>query len=146
MKKSTAFLLVWLLTQIAVGTGQAQQIAVIAHKSVPADTLSATRLLDLYTCDVQSWSDDQPVVVFDLKPRTAVKETFYRFIGKSPSRMKSVWMKKMLSGEGNPPASLKTEEELLQKVASTPGAIGYVDRTRVGDQVKVLLVIDPPKR
>ncbi|MBT4497534.1 MAG: hypothetical protein HOC74_07425 [Gemmatimonadetes bacterium] len=146
MKKSTAFLLLLWLMLIAVRTGQAQQIAVIAHKSVSADTLTAARLLDLYTCDVQAWSDDQPVVVFDLKPRTAVKEAFYRFIGKSPSRMKSVWMKKMLSGEGDPPTSLKTEEELLRKVAATPGAIGYVDKTRVDDQVKMLLVIDPKKR
>ena len=55
--------------------------------------------------------------------------------------MKSIWLKKMLSGEGDPPESMKTEEEMLKKVALTPGAIGFVSQARASDEVKTLILI-----
>jgi ABC-type phosphate transport system substrate-binding protein len=71
-----------------------------------------------------------------------VKKTFYKYLGKSSSRMKSIWLKRMLSGEGDPPQAFKSEEELLQKVMLTPGAVGFVATEKVNEQVKVLVVIE----
>lgn len=122
------------------------QIVVIAHKSVPVDTIKKSVLLDLYACDMKKWSDGQPVIVFDLKPQSAVKLAFYSYLGKSSSRMKSIWLKKLLSGEGDPPEAMNSEEELLAKVMATAGAIGFVSKNKVHDKVKVLLEInDAPK-
>ena len=123
-------------------SGASAQVAVIVHKSVPADSIKKYELLDLYTGDIRVWDDDRPVVVFDLKPRGDIRKTFYKYLGKSSSRMKSIWMKNMLSGEGDPPESVKSEEEILEKVASTPGAIGFVNHVLVNSDVKTLLVIE----
>ena len=121
------------------------QVAVIAHKSVPVDTIKKSELLDFYTGDIKKWHDEQPVVILDLKPRGDTKKAFYKFLGKSPSRMKSIWLKMMLSGEGDPPLSMRSEDELLQKVASTPGAIGFVSQRRVTGDVKTLFLIEKEK-
>ncbi len=127
---------------ILMGWQAAQaQVAVIAHKAVPVDQISSAELLDFYTGDIKLWGNDEAVIVFDLKPKGEVKEVFYKYLGKSPSRMKSVWMKKLLSGEGDPPESMKTEKELLEKVMETPGSIGFVAEDKVTDDVKVLAVI-----
>ena len=123
-------------------TSAADSVAVIAHPSVPEKELNKTKLLDIYSGDVKNWSDGRPVVVLDLKPTGDIKETFYKFIGKSPSRMKSVWMKRMLSGEGDPPQAVESEAEMVRKVASTPGAIGFVSRAAVNDTVKTLAIIE----
>ncbi len=117
------------------------QVAVIAHPSVPIDQIERTELEDFYTGDIRKWSNGEPVIVFDLKLKSDVKKTFYSFLGKSTSRMKSIWMKNMLSGEGNPPEALKTEEDLLEKVAATPGSIGFISETKANGSVKVLIVI-----
>lgn len=117
------------------------QVAVIANKSVPVDEVSSQQLLDFYTGDVKLWENKDPVIVTDLKPEGEVKALFYEYLGKSPSRMKSIWLKKMLSGEGDPPEALKSENEVLQKVSSTPGAIGFVSEASVTDEVKVLVII-----
>lgn len=128
---------------LLAGSGShAGQIAVIAHKSVPVDTISAIQLLDLYTGDRRFWSDGQPATVFDLKIKGEARDTFYRFLGKKPSRMKSIWMKKMLLGEGAPPPALASEDELSQEVASTAGAVGFVSLAKVTEEVKVLTVIE----
>ena len=55
--------------------------------------------------------------------------------------MKSIWMKNMLSGEGQPPQAKATEQEILEQVAKTPGAIGYVNRDLVTADVIELAVI-----
>lgn len=75
------------------------QVAVITNKSVKLDEISKTELLDCYTGDAIKWNDGQKVVVFDLKIKSEIKEIFYKYLGKSPSRMKSIWMKRMLSGK-----------------------------------------------
>jgi ABC-type phosphate transport system substrate-binding protein len=127
-------------------TDSAAQVAVIAHPDAPADTLSNTRLLDFYTGDVQTWNGEIAVVFFDLKPRTEVKKTFYHYLGKSPSRMKSIWMKRLLAGEGEPPQTLGSNREMLEKVAATPGAIGFAHRDSVRGPVKILAIIPNPSR
>jgi len=117
------------------------QVAVIAHKSVPVDTIKKSELLDFYTADIKKWINGDKVIVNDLKPKGEVKKIFYKFLGKTPSRMKSIWLKNMLSGEGDPPEALKSEEEMLQKIAATPGAIGFISHTKVDNNVKTLIVI-----
>ena len=118
------------------------QVAVIANKSVPKNEISSSELLDFYIGDVRYWSNDNPVIVFDLEPKGEIKKAFYKFLGKSTSRMKSIWMKKMLSGEGDPPEAISSEEELLQRVAKTKGALGFISNEKVSDDVKVLVIIE----
>ncbi len=137
--KLLLIILFLLAAGIAPSTGQ---VAVIAHKQVPADSIEKSKLVDIYTGDIKRWNDDLAVVVFDLRPKNDIKKRFYDFLGKSTSRMKSIWLKKMLSGEGDPPESLKSEEQILKKVASTPGAIGFVREEMVSNRVKKILVIN----
>ncbi len=136
--------IVLLMLALAAGaTTASAQVAVIAHKGVPADTISKNDLLNFYIGDVQSWNDDLSVVVFDLKARGPVRDAFYEYLGKTSSRMRSIWLKRKLSGEGDPPESFETEAAVLERVARTPGAIGFVQQATVsGDAVKVLVVIE----
>ncbi len=47
----------------------------------------------------------------------------------------------MLLGEADPPESLKSEQELLQKISTTLGAIGFLDRSKADGTVKILMTI-----
>jgi len=114
---------------------------VVAHPDVPDDDISKSRVLDFFTGDRRRWSNDQPVVPLDLQEPKEVRKTFYKSLGKSSSRMRSIWMRQKLSGEGEPPEAINSEEELLLRVANTPGAIGFVRRENVTDQVKLLAVL-----
>ena len=126
---------------LAARAGADVELAVIVHPSVTLDSLSRGQLLDYYTGDIQNWPNGEPVMVKDLREKGEVRDGFYRFLGKRPSRMKSIWLRRMLSGEGEPPESLSTEQEVLTRVAQTPGALGFVRSTQVTDQVRVLMLI-----
>ncbi len=117
------------------------QVAVIANKNVPIDKVTKAQLLDYYSGDIKYWSNSKPIIVFDIKPKLDVKEEFYEYIAKNTARMKSIWMKKMLSGEGNPPESVISEEEMIRKIETTSGSIGFVSLSKVRGNVKTLLII-----
>ena len=118
------------------------QVAVIANADVVADSISKTQLLDYYSGDIREWENNLSLVVFDLKPKQGVRDTFYKFIGKSSSRMKSIWLKKMLLGEGDPPKALESEKDMLKTIAKTPGSIGFINSSLVDKTVKVLIMIE----
>ena len=136
-----------LVSCILMWTGELRaQVVVIAHTSVSQDEINRTQLLDFYTGDIQAWSNGERVVVFDLKVKGTVRDTFYNYLGRKPSRMKSIWMKRMLSGEGDPPEAIPSEDSLLQRVAASPGSIGFVSQAKANDQVKIITVIGSPKQ
>ena len=133
--------MICILVVLVAAPAYSGEVAVIAHPSVPVNQISRSQLIDIYVGDVREWDNGEPVVLMDLKPKSGVKDAFYDFIGKSSSRVKSIWMRHMLTGEAEPPEALESQKEILDIVTATPGAIGYVDREVVTGNVVTLAVI-----
>ncbi len=51
-----------------------------------------------------------------------------------------VWDRQLFSGTGQAPITLDTEEEMVRRVAKTPGAMGYVDSVPADAPVRLLEV------
>jgi uncharacterized protein (DUF2267 family) len=115
------------------------QIAFIANKGIEMNISIITAVSDIYTLETQKSANGVALVVFDLK--TAPNDQFYAALGKSSTELKKIWMKMQLSGDGKAPTALASEDEMIAKVASTPGAIGYVSQAKVTDAVKTLFTI-----
>jgi ABC-type phosphate transport system substrate-binding protein len=118
------------------------QVAVIANKSVSDASISSSKVESVYMLKDKTWSDGKGVILFTLKSDNGTVEKFFSSFGKSSSDMKKLWMKAQLTGEGMAPEALGSEDEVVNKVASTPGAIGFVDAQKVNGNVKVLLTIN----
>lgn len=118
-------------------------VAVVVHVDVPETSLDRADLLDLYLGDVRFWDDGTRVILFDQRRTTEVKESFYDYLGRSISRMKSLWLRRRLAGEGDPPEALASDADVLTQVAETPGAIGFVraDRARDAGDVRVVRLV-----
>lgn len=116
------------------------QIAVIANKNVDLGISKVSDITDIFTLEVQNAKNSVPIVLFDQKGGN-VQEQFYAAIGKSAMELKKIWMKAQLSGNGKAPEAVDGEDAVLAKVASTPGAIGYVSEAKAKGDVKVLFVI-----
>lgn len=130
------YLIFMLLCAVFFATQASAQIAVIANKNLSMQINSAKQVSDIYTLDLTS-SGGTNLVVFDLKDE-AVKGKFLSAIGKSSPDLKKIWMRAQLSGDGKAPEALATEAEVVQKVASTAGGVGYVNAAGVTGDVKVL--------
>ena len=132
-----------LLVLVLASTGHASsEIAVIVHESVPAVEIGQPELLDLTVGDKSFWSDGSPVILFDLQRKDEIRRSYFRFLGIRSSRVKSIWMKRVLSGDAEPPEALTSQEEMLNRVATTPGAMGFVDLSKVAGDVRVVIVLE----
>lgn len=118
------------------------QIVVIVHPTVPGVTIDRETLADIYMLTMTKWDDDTPIRVFALKKGTVGTETFYASLGLNTLTLNKQWMRKQLTGEGRAPALL-SEEDIVEHVASTPGAIGFVDVSHVTGNVKILRRVTP---
>ena len=137
IKKALLVLLV-----LTAGTLTAQaQVAVIVNKTTDAYQLSERRLLDIYSLEETKWRDGTRIVLFDLKGTDELKEAFYGHLGRRPNDMKRIWLRLILSGEGRAPTQLRTPAGILEQVAQTPGAIGYIPQEMVTDAVRVVRTI-----
>ena len=117
------------------------QVAVIAHNGVPVDQIDSATLEAIYALDQGKWGDGSRIVRYDLNTDSPVKQAFYSYIGTDAGDIKKVWLRKKLSGEAQPPETIGAAE-VVQKVSSTPSAIGYVSADAVTDGVKVLATIE----
>ena len=121
----------------AVAVPASAQVAVVAHPGVKDASADKATLVSIYSLEKAKWSDGAAVKPFDVKD-DAVADAFYGAIGQSSAQMKKVWMRKKLSGEGQPPVTVGSAAEVIAKVAATPGAIGFVPKAAVTGAVKVL--------
>lgn len=118
-------------------------VALVAHKAVSNTVLSSREAAEIYRMEHNKWDDGTLVVIVDLALKSAVKTQFYNFIDAKERELKNVWMRFILSGEGRAPTVARSEKEVIELVANTEGAVGYVRAVFVTDQVKVLALIDP---
>ncbi len=117
------------------------QVAVIANKSVADASITSSKLENIYSLRDKVWSDGKGITLFTLKSESSTVEKFFSSFGKSSSDMKKLWMKLQLTGEGIAPEALGSEEEVVNKVSTTPGAIGFVSADKAKDNVKIILTI-----
>ena len=132
--------IVFFLTLLAIAPHLLQaQTVVIVNNSVPASSIVPKELLDVYTLNKVHWDDGSRITVFDLK-RGQAKEEFYAHIDMSEEDLQRIWLRKQFTGKARPPRSMANEDELIDMVNRTPGAIGYASARKIPKKSNVRIV------
>ena len=136
------FYSIFILMTIGILTVSAQ-VAVIVNKSNTVSKITSDELKNIYMLSTIKWSNGTRIVVIDNREKS-LQEKFFSFLDVSDIlSVKKQWMRYQLSGEGKAPTIADGVQEILDKVASTPGAIGYVRLSDVkGSDVKVIAKIE----
>jgi ABC-type phosphate transport system substrate-binding protein len=123
---------------LAGSVAGAQDVLIVANKGVTVSEINAAQLREVFTGTRSRLNDGTRAVPVILKGGP-VHEVFLRkHIGDSPEEFRSRWRKAVFTGQGSMPKEFSSEVSLLEYVAATPGAIGYVSRIIDGQDVKVL--------
>jgi len=113
---------------------------VIVHPGVEI-SLSNNSLRSIYSLQLKSWEDGTGITVFILDP---VGESHRAFclenLGVFPYQLQRVWDVMVFSGTGQSPVVVKDEQEMIARITSTPGSIGYVIKSEVPANVKKINV------
>jgi ABC-type phosphate transport system substrate-binding protein len=116
------------------------QVAVIANSSVKVASVSKAELSDVFTGTASSLKDGSRVTPVLLKSGVAHSEFLNEYVHKSDNAFRAGWRSLVFSGQGAMPKAFDSEAAIVEYVAATPGAIGYVSKTTAHDKVKTLSV------
>ncbi len=116
------------------------QVIVIANPSVKSADISKGDLRDVFNGAATSLKDGSHVTPVLLKGGAAHDSFLADFIGKNDTAFRAGWRSLVFSGQASMPKSLDTEAAMVDYVAHTTGAIGYINKATAHDGVKVLTV------
>lgn len=121
----------------------ASALEIIAHRGVAGSDLSLASARAYFGMRLNKWPDGRPVKVFvlpDSHPAHAAlcKERLNLY----PYQLRQSWDRLVYSGMAQAPVEVATEEEMISRVATTPGALGYVRKVKPNDAIKILDAAD----
>jgi hypothetical protein len=130
-----AGLLLW-LSSAEAGDG-----ILVAHLGVDADAVSLNTTRLLFSMQLRTWPDGSAVRVFVLPDDNPVHRAFAKDqLSLYPRQLRRVWDRQLYSGTGQVPDMVASEVEMRARVATTPGAIGYLSSEMIDDTVRVLKI------
>jgi len=113
---------------------------VVANSGVKATEVSSDDLRDVFTGAKSSLKDGSRVTPVTLKGGAEHEAFLKKYVGKSDSAFRAGWRSLVFTGQAAMPKTFESETALLDYVAATPGAIGYVSKGASNDKVKTLEV------
>lgn len=114
---------------------------IVAHPGIGEKTVSKNSLRAIFGMRLQIWPDGTPVRVFVMPDDAPLHISFSKEkLNVFPYQLRSAWDRLVFSGTGQAPETVSSLEEMRAKVASTPGAIGYLTKSRIDGKVNVLQI------
>ena len=119
----------------------AQGITVITNTSVDRNELQLKDLRAIYTMKKRLWSDGHAIQVYVLAPEQESHREFCKqVLGVFPRQLQSIWHRLVYSGTGEAPIELNSEQEMIDVISSTKGAIGYIQQEKDHEQINILSI------
>jgi hypothetical protein len=128
-----------LLASSLVCAGSVAAVEMIAHADVKAQSLNINTARSLFGMRQAVWPDGTPVRVFVMPEHYSVHAAFCRdILNIYPYQLHQSWNRLVYSGTGQAPIEVASEQEMVEKVSKTPGAIGYVNKVISNDPVHAI--------
>jgi ABC-type phosphate transport system substrate-binding protein len=125
---------------ISCAGAKAQDVVVIVNDGVKTTSASADDIRGVFTGDKSTLGDGSKVTPATLKGGAAHEAFLKAYVGKSDAAFRTAWRSLVFSGQGSMPKTVDSDAAMVDYVAATPGAIGYVGKGTEHDKVKTLTV------
>lgn len=120
---------------------RSEPVLVVSAKS-PIEALTLAQASDLYLGRTASLPNGVAVVPIDQAEGSAMRTAFHlKVTQKSPHLLKAHWSKIIFTGRGQPPKYVADDNAMKKLIAENPNAIGYMDRSAVDAQLKIVLSV-----
>ncbi|MEH8015755.1 hypothetical protein MN202_00795 [Rheinheimera muenzenbergensis] len=118
------------------------ELVVVGNPSIKSE-LSRRQIIDLYLGKATLLSSGYSAELFEYGSGHPLNHQLYQsVIKRTENQVLMNRQKQLISGKFKSPAIAKDQTDLLDKVASTPNAIGYVESQFLDDRVTVLFKLE----
>lgn len=101
---------------------------IIVNKSVSLSELTDAEVRAIFTMQKRFWSNNRQIKVYKLSDNSPLHKDFVKnILNMFPHQIRRIWDRLTYSGTGTPPIELDSEDDMIEKIASTPDSIGYLD-------------------
>jgi ABC-type phosphate transport system substrate-binding protein len=126
VNKRALILTLGILAATRVSSGEAVAFQVIVNSRVEGKNVERRVLSDIFLRKVVRWGDGHAIDPVDLSATSPVREAFSQSVlGMPTDAVRQYWGRAMAAGLV-PPLAKKTDEEIVEYVATHPGSVGYV--------------------
>ncbi len=131
---------VFVLVVASVSLAAARDLALVSNKTNAVNAVTLADLVKVCKAQTSKWPDGKPVTFVMRAPSTPEMKIFVEKVYAMPEKEVSGLIAAANRGRSNHPAIMvvDTDEELVNKVASIPGAIGIVDVYAINSSVAVV--------
>lgn len=103
------------------------EIIVIVNPNSGIDSIDSKDLEKLYMGKSSKLPGMGEVIPIDFAPGTPERDEFYyKYTRKNQGQLEAYWARKIFTGEGQPPKTVKDESAMLELVRKNPSVIGYI--------------------
>ncbi|MFZ4623760.1 MAG: hypothetical protein ACOYNF_05935 [Rhodoferax sp.] len=131
-----------LLFLVLAQTSQAQ-VALVAGAKSAATPVTPEQAASVFLGKSDQLPGIGTVLLIDLPENSTTRDYFYsKAAGKSPSQVRATWSRLVFSGKGVPPKEIASSAEVKKLASANPNVIGYIEKSAVDANVKVLLMVE----
>ncbi|MDQ7728553.1 hypothetical protein [Halomonas sp. SpR8] len=111
----------------------------VAHPDVTTRWLNRDTTRAIFAMRQRTWPDGQAVRVFVMNNGNPVHARFAKEqLAVYPHQLQLAWDRMVFSGTGQAPDRVSNQAEMREQVATTPGAIGYLEREYLDDSIQII--------
>lgn len=116
-----------------------EPVFLVAHKDVDTQQLNRDTARAIFAMRQRTWPDGQAARVFVLGNDHPVHARFAKEnLTVYPHQLQLAWDRMVFSGTGQAPNRVTTQSEMLERIATTPGALGYLEKEYLDDRIQVI--------
>ena len=118
-------------------------VLIITNPDTELSSLKKKEVKDIFTGKKTLWNGSGKIIIAVLKNSDVHREFLWQFVRKTPAQFRNYWRRKVFTGEGKLPKFFNNEAELVDFVARTKGAVGYISSPSPPDKnVKTISILD----
>ncbi len=131
-------LITFILFTIWFSISKAEEIVIIANKSISINHISKREVKLIYL-KKKFFIKGTKVVPVNLHPFNPLRKKFNRYILNMDEEQLSLYWNEMYFNGIDPPIVLSSQRAIVEFVSKVKGAIGYISPRYVNNKVKILL-------
>lgn len=109
-------------------------VEVITNSDNVVQIQGSNNLRSIFSMRTRYWPNGEKIRVFVLADDSEVHKTFVKQkLQMFPHQLRRTWDRMTYTGTGQPPVTVHSTAEMLEKIKTTKNSIGYIDR-RVEDE------------